>query len=81
MNLNSIIVRLFTSVSIYLFTLKGNEAGNSSRMEFFAFEKAFTFLLGTGLLIKSFISDLNCQVDEGRLSKKHDLETEIPNSV
>ena len=26
-------------------------------MEFLAFEKAFTFLLGTGMVIKSFISD------------------------
>lgn len=62
MNVNSIIVRLLTSVSIYLFTLKANEAGNSSGMEFFAFEKAFTFLLGTGLLIKSVISDRHTSI-------------------
>lgn len=62
MNLNSIIVSLFTSVSIYLFTFKVNEARNSSGMEFIAVEKAFTFLLGTGLLIKSFISDRHTSI-------------------
>ena len=36
--------------------------GHSSGMEFMAFEKAFTFLLGTGLVIKSFISDRHTSI-------------------
>ena len=31
-------------------------------MEFLAFEKAFTFLLGTGMIIKSFISDRHTSI-------------------
>ena len=39
------------------FQFQANQAGSSSGMEFLAFQKAFTFLLGTGMIIKSFISD------------------------
>jgi hypothetical protein len=36
---------------------QANQAGSSSAMEFMAFQKAFTYLLGTGVIIKAFISD------------------------
>lgn len=36
---------------------QANEAGSSSNMEFWAHQKAFAFLLGTGMIIKSLISD------------------------
>ena len=39
-----------------------NQAGNSSGMEFLAFQKAFTFLLGTGMINKSFISDRHTSI-------------------
>ena len=32
-------------------------------MEFLAFQKAFTFLLGTGMIIKSFMSDRYTSID------------------
>lgn len=31
-------------------------------MEFLAFQKAFTFLLGTGMIVKSFISDRHTSI-------------------
>ena len=36
--------------------------GHRSGMEFMSFEKAFTFLLGTGLVIKSFVSDRHTSI-------------------
>ncbi|PFX15360.1 hypothetical protein AWC38_SpisGene20419 [Stylophora pistillata] len=47
---------------IHIVLVQANEGGNSSGMEFFAFEKAFIFLLGTGLSIKSFISDRHTSI-------------------
>lgn len=42
---------------IHIVLVQANEAGSSSNMEFFAHQKAFAFLLATGMIIKSFISD------------------------
>lgn len=42
--------------------IQANQAGSSSGMEFLAFQKAFTFLLGTGMIIKSFISDRHTSI-------------------
>ena len=42
--------------------LQANQAGSSSGMEFMAFQEAFTFLLGTGMIIKSFISDRHTSI-------------------
>ena len=39
-----------------------NQAGSSSAMEVLAFRKAFTFLLGTGMIIKSFICDRHTSI-------------------
>ncbi|XP_078384210.1 uncharacterized protein LOC144666703 [Oculina patagonica] len=42
---------------IHIVVMQANEAGSSSNMEFLGHQKAFAFLLGTGMVIKSFISD------------------------
>lgn len=47
---------------LYLIKFQANEAGSSSGMEFLAFQKAFTFLLGTTMIIKSFISDRHTSI-------------------
>ena len=47
---------------IQLHCFQANQAGSSSTMEFLAFQKAFTFLLGTGMIIKSFISDQHTSI-------------------
>jgi len=41
---------------------QANEAGSSSKMEFLGHQRAFAFLLGTGLIIKSFISDRHTSI-------------------
>lgn len=54
-------VRILLSIIINLtlgsFICQANEAGSSSSMEFLGHQKALAFLLGTGMVIKSFISD------------------------
>ncbi|XP_078384068.1 uncharacterized protein LOC144666520 [Oculina patagonica] len=47
---------------IHIVLLQANEAGSSSKMEFLGHQKAFAFLLGTGLIIKSFISDRHTSI-------------------
>ena len=47
---------------LYIKKIQANEAGSSSGMEFLAFQKAFTFLLGTTMVIKSFISDRHTSI-------------------
>ncbi|XP_068759957.1 uncharacterized protein [Montipora capricornis] len=42
---------------IHIVLVQANEAGSSSGMEFLGHQKALAFLLGTGMVIKSFISD------------------------
>ena len=42
--------------SIWIF-YQENQAGNSNNMEFLGHQKALAFLLGTGMIIKAFISD------------------------
>ncbi|PFX17372.1 hypothetical protein AWC38_SpisGene18315 [Stylophora pistillata] len=54
-----------TSREIVLYTgplKEANQAGSSSGMEFLAFQKAFTFLFGTAMIIKSFISDRHSSI-------------------
>ncbi|KAK2549704.1 hypothetical protein P5673_029832, partial [Acropora cervicornis] len=47
---------------IHLVLVQANEAGSSSGMEFMGHQRAFTFLLGTGMIIKAFISDRHSQI-------------------
>lgn len=47
---------------IHIVLVQANQAGSSSGMEFLAFQKAFTFLLGTEMIIKSFISDRHTSI-------------------
>ncbi|XP_044178092.1 uncharacterized protein LOC122960162 [Acropora millepora] len=47
---------------IHLVLVQANEAGSSSAMEFMGHQRAFTFLLGTGIIIKAFISDRHSQI-------------------
>lgn len=42
--------------------IQANQVGSSSGMLFLASQKAFTFLLGTGMIIKSFISDRHTSI-------------------
>lgn len=46
-------------ISLYF---QANQAGSSSGMEFLGFKEAFTFLLGTGMIIKSFVSDRHTSI-------------------
>ncbi|CAB4006731.1 uncharacterized protein LOC111334905 [Paramuricea clavata] len=42
---------------IHIVIIQANQAGNSNNMEFLGHQKALAFLLGTGMIIKAFISD------------------------
>ena len=55
---------------LYIKKFQANEAGSSSGMEFLAFQKAFTFLLGTTMVIKSFISDRYTSIAKWMSPKK-----------
>lgn len=46
-------------ISLYF---QANQAGSSLGMEFLGFKEAFTFLLGTGMIIKSFVSDRHTSI-------------------
>ena len=41
---------------------KANQAGSSSGIEFMAFKEAMAYLLTTGIIIKSFISDRHASI-------------------
>ncbi|XP_015776536.1 PREDICTED: uncharacterized protein LOC107354556 [Acropora digitifera] len=47
---------------VHLVLVQANQAGSSTAMEFLAFQKAFTFMLGSGIIIKSFISDRHASI-------------------
>lgn len=47
---------------VYIVLVQANQAGSSAGMEFLAFQKAFTFLLGTAMIVKSFISDRHTSI-------------------
>lgn len=46
-------------ISLYF---QANQAGSSLGMEFLGFKEAFTFLLGTAMIIKSFVSDRHTSI-------------------
>lgn len=48
---------IIINLTLGSFICQANEAGSSSSMEFLGHQKALAFLLGTGMVIKSFISD------------------------
>ncbi|XP_078355354.1 uncharacterized protein LOC144639969 [Oculina patagonica] len=47
---------------IHIVLVRANQAGNSSGMEFMAFKEAFTDLLASGMVIKSFICDKHSSI-------------------
>ena len=46
-------------ISLYF---QANQAGSTSGMEFLGFKEVFTFLLGTGMIIKSFVSNRHTSI-------------------
>ena len=49
---------------LYINKIQANEADSSTGMELLDFQKAFTFLLGTTIVIKSFISNCYTSIAE-----------------
>lgn len=47
---------------IHIVLVQANQAGSSSGIEFMAFKEAFTYLLTTGMIVKSFISDRHVSI-------------------
>ena len=43
-------------------TFQANQAGSSLGIEFMVFKEAFTYLLTTGMIVKSFISDRHVSI-------------------
>lgn len=56
-----ILIRASIYALIY-FYLQANQAGSSSAIEFMAFKEAFGYLLATGMIVKSFISDRHTSI-------------------
>ncbi|XP_015747740.1 PREDICTED: uncharacterized protein LOC107327508 [Acropora digitifera] len=47
---------------IHIVLVQANQAGSSTNIEFMAFKEAITYLLATGMIIKSFISDRHVSI-------------------